>query len=79
MLIRKTNLKQKKKKKKAQQFKTWPKTKGKINFGLGRKSLKFEKYIGFKLHLIYRITHVTPKMRYSIVMILEKPHRKMWY
>ena len=34
--------------KKTQEFKTWPKTKGKFNFGLGRKNPKFKKYTDFK-------------------------------
>ena len=61
--------------KKTQQFKTWPKTKGKISFGLGRKNIKFEKYTNFKpfkLHLIHSTAHVTAKMKCGEIMILAK-------
>ena len=73
MLTRKAN--PKKKKKLAQWFKTWPKTKGKICFGLGRKNIKFEKYTNFKpfkLHLIHSTAHVTAKMKCGEIMILAK-------
>ena len=48
------------------------KKKRKVSFGLSRKSQKFEKYIDFKLHLIYSIAHVTAKMRCGVVMVLAK-------
>ena len=65
----------KKKKKLAQQFKTWTKTNGKISFGLDRKSPKFEKYTNFKSfkpHLIHRTVYVIAKMRCGAVMVLAK-------
>ena len=46
--------------------------KGKISFGLSRKSPKFEIYTDFKLHLIHSIAHVIAKMRCGAVMVLSK-------
>ena len=46
--------------------------KGKISFGLSKKSPKFEKYTDFKPYLIHSIAHVTAKMRCGAVMVLVK-------
>ena len=46
-------------------------------FGLVRKSPKFEKYIGFKLHFIHCTAHVTAKMRCGAVIVLPKLHGKV--
>ena len=50
-------------------------TKGKISFGLGKKSPKFEIYTNFKPfkpHFIHRIAHVTAKMKCGAVIVLAK-------
>jgi len=46
--------------------------KGKISFGLNRKSPKFEKYTDFKSHILHSIAYMTVKMRCSAVIVLVK-------